>query len=166
MFSSQNKIKISDLAEILYITTIDSNFINIMINKLKKEVNILDSSRVYRELIVLRLIIVANLIRSDKYFKSRYEKKIRLYLEYLKHFREDNKEISGDYSLIDLAKSRMRRYNPSIERDNIYCVLDIAPTFANFCGVTGSEAFEGKIKTFFLNDTLAFAELLRKYRLT
>lgn len=166
MFSSKIKIKVSDLAELLYITTIDSKYINNMIDKLKNEVNTLDSSRVYKELIVLRLIIVANLIRSDKLFKSRYEKKVLLYLEYLNHFKENEKEIKKEYSLIDLAKSRMKIYIPSIERDNIYCVLEIAPIFANYCGVNGSEAFIKKIKTFYLNDTLAFAELLRKYRLS
>jgi hypothetical protein len=166
MFSSKNKIKINELAELLYITTIDSEYINNIIEKLKNEVNTLDSSRVYRELIVLRIIIVSNLIRSDKLFKLGYEKKIRLYLEYLKHFEEVEKEIKGDDSLIDLVKSRMKKYNPSIERDNIYCVLDIAPAFADFCGANGYEAFVKKIKTFYLNDTLAFAELLRKYKLT
>ena len=70
MFSSKIKIKISDLAELLYITTIDSNYLNKMIDELKNEVNNLDNSSVYRVIIVLRLIIVSNLIRSDKFFNS------------------------------------------------------------------------------------------------
>jgi hypothetical protein len=166
MFSSKNKIKINELADLLYYTTIDPKYINSIIDKLKNEVNSLDSSRVYRELIALRIIIVANLIRSDKVFNLGYEKKIRLYLEYLKHIEETEKEIQGNDSLIELVKTRMKIYNPSIERDNIYCILDIAPAFADFCGVNGSEAFIKTIRTFYLNDTLAFAELLRKYKVT
>jgi hypothetical protein len=166
MFSFKNKIKINELAELLYSTTIDSKYINDLIDKLKNEVNSLDSSIVYKELIVLRIIIVANLIRSDKLFKLGYEKKIRLYLEYLKHFEETDKETQGNELLIQLVKTRMKKYNPYIERDNIYCALDIAPAFAEFCGVKGSEAFEKRIKTSYLNDTLAFAELLRKFRIT
>ena len=164
MSLSKKKIKINNLAALLYITTIDTTQLNYLLEK-TNDIKAVDRSIILNELILLRLIIVCFLLCSNKIFKSHEDRTTRLHLEYLEHFESDDYKFDGKVQFVDLFESRMKVYRPLLEIDCIQCAVEIAQIVADNCGVKNSNAFVHMIKIYYLNNLLNFNELLRNYKL-
>jgi hypothetical protein len=164
MLLSKKKIKVNDLAALLYISTIDSTQLDNFIEKLSN-IKTLDRSKVFRELILLKLIIVCYLLSSNKLFASNRDRITRLQLEYLEHFEADEDKFDGEIPFVDLFESRMKIYKPIIEHDCFECAIEIGKIITDNCGIETSHAFVYMIKNYYLNSLLKFKDLILKYRL-
>ena len=163
MFSSKKKIKINNLAALLYISTVDANQLNKLFEKIDN-IKSLDRSEISRELVLLRLITVCYLLCSNKIFKSNPERVTRLHLEYLEHFESDESLYDGEVPFVDLLEERMKIYRPLLEDDCIKCALGISQVFADSCGNDSSFLVDA-VKGYYLDTLFYFSELLSKYKL-
>lgn len=160
----KKKIKVNNLAALLYITTIDANQTDKIFEKIS-EAETLDRSKISRELILLRLIIVCYLLCSGKIFKSHRDRVTRLHLEYLEHFEADEYKFDGEVAFVDLLESRMKTYKPLLENDCINCALEIAQLFAYNCGIKDPRGFVQMAKLYYLDCLSSFNKLLNSYKL-
>ena len=160
----KKKIKVNNLAALLYIITIDANQPDKILERIS-ESETLDRSKISRELILLRLIIVCYLLCSDKVFKSHRERVTRLHLEYMEHFEADEYKFEGEVAFVDLLESRMKTYKPLLENDCIRCALQIAQLFADNCGIKDPCGFVKTAKLYYLDSLLSFNKLLHSYKL-
>ena len=164
MLLSKKKIKVNNLAALLYISTIDANQLNKLFEKIDN-IKSPDRSEISRELIILRLITVCYLLCSNKIFKSNPEKVTSLHLEYLEHFESDEFQYEGKVPFVDLLERRMKIYRPLLENDCTKCAAEIAQIFADNCDVKDSDILLDAVRNYYLDSLFYFSGLLSHYKL-
>jgi hypothetical protein len=143
------------MSKALYAYATDKIFFENSFNVLDKG-NTLDRNIIKRELMLLIIITVDYLLRSQKIQKRYGDKGNQLMINFLSHFKNETDKKGTSDSFINLLEERRNVYNHFIETDNpsasTHAPFKIAEQLQKYCGVNNDPLFTmGVIKIWELN---------------
>ena len=168
MFGLKTKIKVSEMSTVLYNYTVNPEYLINTVESLDKE-KVLDRNEIKLEIIILIVVIVDYLLRSEKIHRLFGEKSNDLFINYLSLFKEETESVDMDSIFIGLLNERGNIYNAvlheKVQLNPSVTSFEIGELFSKNVGVQNQPLFIMKVSQIFSSNLKILGELLDKFKL-